>query len=345
MLKMYELARSFLFIVISYIIFYFGSFSGFAAGAHLFYFPLFLAIVNIYNFEDKKERGFMWSHILLNVVLILINAFTGYSLFLSKTLSEETILKFFSFNLIFSILCIGYFLYFIVHMNMQQKKLINKLTEAVFQSKNSEEKKQINTDILLAELEHRLKNNLSLMSSLIRLKLDKINNDNIQLKINEVSHAIQVVADANRFVIFNEHCLNVPVLIYFNEVIESWKQLKANENKQAKFNLNVIDHEINIKQAIPLALIIHELMVLFCNQEESNHEDHYLNINLTKEGVFNITSSIESLLEIGDKYEYLIKVLTDQLDAELISLNKNEFEIHYDPKTDQKKIESEAIFA
>ena len=230
-------------------------------------------------------------------------------------------------------------------MNMSQKRLINELTSEMGKSKVSEETKESNTQILLAELQHRLKNNLSLMSSLIRLKVKDASPETVESKINEASHAIQVVADANRFVIFNEHCLNVPALTYFQEVVESWKLIKTNENKKAKFNLNVIDHEINIKQAIPLALIIHELMVLYCNQDESQNEDHYLNINLTKHGVFNISSSIENLLEIGDRYEFLIKALIDQLDAELIALNKNEFEIRYDAEADQKKIESEAIFA
>ena len=343
-LKLYNIAKSFILVLIAFIIFFYDSYDGAKSAAYLFYFPLSLAIVHIYEFDNKRERLFIYFHFLLNVFLISLNFITDHTLFTSDFISPESIKQFFFFNFTFSVLCISYFIYLIVHLNISQKRLIKNLTAEMLKSKTSEENKNTNTDILLAELQHRLKNNLSLMSSLIRLKMEFIKPDNFEVKINEVSHSIQVVADANRFVIFSNDSLTVPIKIYFEEVISSWMALKTSEKIKAKITLDIADHEINIKQAIPLALIIHEIIALFCTQKECESVLSHLRFTIKTPEIVVINSSVSELLEIAEISEYLIKELMEQIDAELIIHDQNQFEIRCNHADNQKMIESEAVF-
>ncbi len=344
-LKLYNTAKFFLLILIAFILFFYNSYHGTKSGAYLFYFPLSLAIVNIYDFDNKREMIFILFHFLMNVFLISLNFYTNHTLFSPKFISPEAVQQFFIFNFALSTICIGYFIYLIVNMNIRQKRLINNLTAEMLKSEASEENKKTNTEILLAELQHRLKNNLSLMSSLLRLKMEGVKPENFERKITDASHAIQVVADANRFVIFYEGCLNVPMKIYFHEVVDSWLSFQTNKSKKAQFTLDIREHEINIKQAVPLALIIHELISLFCTQKESECETSYFRITIQTPGIVVINSSIPNLLELGEASEYLIQELIEQIDAALITLSINEFEIRCARAFNQKKIESETVFS
>lgn len=341
-LKLYNLAKSFVLILISFVIFFYDSYDGAQSGAYLFYFPLSLAIVHIFDFEKTKEKIVVAFLFLLNITLISINFLTHYTLFKSTFISDGAVKQFFIFNLSFSILCISYFIYLIVHMNISQKKLINKLTDEMLKSKTSEDNKNTNTDVLLAELQHRLKNNLSLMSSLIRLKMAQIDPKNMDVKIDETSHAIQVVADANKFVVFEEHRLIVPAEIYLQEVINSWMCFP--NNRKANFKIKHATYFLSIKQAIPIALIIHEFIAVFCRLEESLSEDHYLDIDVTNIDVIHFKCSIENLLTRDENSKQMVQILADQIDAELIKISSTKYEIKYQNDLDQNSIESERIF-
>lgn len=339
---LYDLAKSIMFFMLSIIIFYFGSFAGVKAGTHLFYFPFLLAVVNIYDFQKPRDRLFIILYLVFNLILIGINIATHHVLFRGNR-PHDSNESFFNFNLFFSILCIGYFLYLIITMNIRQKNLIQNLTEEMMKSKLSEEKKELNTNVLMAELQHRLKNNLSLMSSLIRIKLEGIDETNMNEKIDETSHAIQVVADANKSVIFNDNSLNIPAETYFKEVIDSWGCFP--HNRKANFSIEPSSYYLSIKLAIPIALIIHELIVIFCKLDESKDQKHYLKINVAEQGVVNFKSSVSNLLEICKDSEHLVQVLADQIDAEIISISSNEFKVLYKIDEEHNAIESESIFA
>ena len=71
--------------------------------------------------------------------------------------------------------------------------------------------------------------------------------------------------------------------------------------------------EINIKQAIPLALIIHEIIALFCTQKECESVLSHLHFTIKTPEIVVINSSVSELLEIAEISEYLIKELMEQI--------------------------------
>ena len=331
-----------LMVITSLTIFFYDSYSGFIAATYLYYFPLLLAIISIYDYKEKKNRILILLLLAFNFTLILINIYTDHSLFSYYNFSLDQQIHFFNFNLVFAILCISYFLYWIVQMGIKQGKLITNLHDEMHHSKDIEISKKKNTDILLAELQHRLKNNLSLMSSLIRLKMVNIDAENMPFKIDETSHAIQVVADANKFVVFEEDRLIVPAEIYFQEVINSWMCFP--NNRKANFNIKHATYFLSVKQAIPIALIIHEFIAVFCRLEESLSEKHYLHIDVTTIDVIHFNCSIDDLLDRDDSSKHMVQILSEQIDAELVKISLTEYEIKYQNDLDQNSIESKGIF-
>lgn len=101
----HRLAPSYLLFAVSSSIFYFDSYFGPDSGVYLYYFPLILAIAFLIDF---KEKYLMIIHFLIPVIYIIINVFTGFSLFANEELSETIRHTMFRFNLPFCAATIGF---------------------------------------------------------------------------------------------------------------------------------------------------------------------------------------------------------------------------------------------
>lgn len=206
-----KMAISYLFVVISIALFYFDSYSGVYSGTYLYYFPLLLAIGNIFDFQTKNDRIVMYGHIVLIVILVLLNVVTDRSWFANHALTMAQTNQMFIFNLSFSIIALSFFVFVIINSNVQKLNLLKNLVEEESKLRLLEVEKNRDTEILLAELQHRLKNNLSLLSSLLKIKLENIDDNNYHLAFKESIHAIHTVAQANNFQKFDKDRLIVPI--------------------------------------------------------------------------------------------------------------------------------------
>ena len=100
---------SYLFGLITLAIFYFDSYSGINSGSYLYYFPLLLAIANIFDFRTRQDKVVMYVHLAFITALIFVNLFTGHTLFKSHFITEKQTGIMFIFNMAFSFCCLSYF--------------------------------------------------------------------------------------------------------------------------------------------------------------------------------------------------------------------------------------------
>lgn len=342
-----KFAISYLFAIISIALFYFDSYSGVYSGTYLYYFPLLLAIGNIFDFQTKNDRIVMFAHIALIILLVFLNILSNRTWFESPTLNLEQKNQMFTFNLSFSIVSLSFFVYIIINSNIQKLNLLKNLVEEESKLRLMEVEKNRDTEILLAELQHRLKNNLSLLSSLLKIKLENINDDNYHLAFKESIHAIQTVAQANNFQKFDKDRLIVPISAYIHEVNEYWGQLLKDYPISNKPVLTAHECFMNVKQAIPLGLIIHEVISLYWFRCLESDRAHQLKIEIKPtEQVVRVCfiSDIEQLLSLNVAKEMIIHALIEQVDGKFTPVSASEFCIEIEGKITSPMIESRSLY-
>ena len=210
-----------------------------------------------------------------------------------------------------------------------------------------EQEKNRDKEILLAELQHRLKNNLSLMSSLLKLKLDNVTDSNYPLAFKESIHAIQTVAQANHLQKFEDGKLFVNLKSYLMEVNIYWHQLLVDMPIGGEIKMSVCDYQLNVKQAIPLGLIFHETISLFWFHVLLKETNDSLEIAVSvKDDVVEvlISSSLAHLLKINPTKEILVHALIEQIDARYAAVDNYTFRIEIPNGKHSPMLESESLF-
>ncbi|HBQ59880.1 MAG TPA: hypothetical protein DD671_09725, partial [Balneolaceae bacterium] len=114
--------------------------------------------------------------------------------------------------------------------------------------------------VLLAEIHHRVKNNLALISSLLMIEEFNSNNKQVidilgksQNRIKSMSLIHEVLYQANSHV-------HVPIKQFLDEYIKSIEPRLNTEGKKISMSSKIFADGLNLNQAVPCALIINELV-------------------------------------------------------------------------------------
>ena len=183
--------------------------------------------------------------------------------------------------------------------------------------------------ILIKEIHHRVKNNLQIIVSLLRLQLnnEQINNDEVLIKITNRVHSMSLV---HQKLYQKEDLSSLNLNDYIIDLFEHIKHI-FEIDKNIILNLESSIDNINYENMIPIGLILNELM---SNSFKYAFKDNnILRIIITQKGNNKISikyddlSSYNILLVDSPGFGIdLIKSLVEQLNGE-ISQNKTTKEI------------------
>lgn len=342
-----KISLSYYFTILTFAVFYFDSHAGVDAGNYLYYFPLLFSIANLYNINKRIERYQLIVHILLIATLTTVNILTDYQLFQKNALDNNNQLnQIFKLNFTVTILAIGFFIYLVIrykmrHNSMLENSLIEEKKLNDLQLEKTREK-----EILLAELQHRLKNNLSLMSSLLKLKMNDVDKDPA-FALKEGIHAVQVVAHANHLQRFENNMILVPISPLFSDMKYFWTELFDDYPIEGDFSIQCVSEELSVRQAIPMSLILQELICEFWYESFKSKTVNQLSFTISKGKPYisiHIHSSIENLIELNPHRKVLIDSLTEQIDGEITTVNKHEYTIDFTPLVISPILESRQLF-
>lgn len=113
--------------------------------------------------------------------------------------------------------------------------------------------------LLLSEIHHRVKNNLAIVTGLISLQ--SIGSDDEELKsvLDETARRIQSIAQVHELLYNTDSFTNIPFDKYVQTLTNSISETL--DSKNGAINLEIDKNlEININQAIPLGLLLNELI-------------------------------------------------------------------------------------
>ena len=151
-------------------------------------------------------------------------------------------------------------------------------------------KSLLEKEALLKEVHHRVKNNFQTVSSLLDLQLDQIIDEKAIESINKSKNRIKSMALIHQMLYQNEDISIVDFQVYLKQLIAQIAALYS-VNK-LKIIINAKNIMLDIDTAIPLGLIINELVVNAFKYAFADDTDNQLTIILQKQAEENYKLTI-----------------------------------------------------
>lgn len=180
--------------------------------------------------------------------------------------------------------------------------------------------------LLIKELHHRVKNNLQIVSSLLSLQSYRIKDPVAAKAVREGQYRIEAMSLIHQRLYITDNITEVNIKEYVTDLAESLMQANGYNKDSFVLNLIIQNEMMDVDKAIPLSLIINELVTNAFKYAYNDVTNPILTITLTKtqnnmqlyiadngKGI-NMTE-----WENNNGYgKELIKTFTKQLDGEII---------------------------
>ncbi len=279
----FKISKWLLLLTVISTIFFLDSYFGFKSGTFLYYFPLTLVIA--YLFDAKTELKLIVLLTLATILSAIINLITNYTFFETHLLNDSQRQIIFYFNLPICLFSLFYFVY----LSIQNNKLQNRLLEERLSEKQKSEavinKSLKEKELLLAELHHRVKNNLALISSLLNFGLQK--NLDSETVLLESKNRVQSISFIHNLLYRNQDFSKISFSTYIDALVNEINASYPPKNGKAiHVEKNIFNLDLDIKTAIPCGLLINELLTNSYKHAFTNEIDSpTISINFKRENL------------------------------------------------------------
>jgi len=145
----------------------------------------------------------------------------------------------------------------------KENKLLQAVVRDITERKRNEEKIKASLEekeVLLKEIHHRVKNNLQVISSLLRLQSRYITDPQILEMLQESQNRVQSMALVHEQLYQSADLSRIDFADYIHSLTSHLYQAYEGNAKRAKLLINVTPVLLNIDTAVPCGLIINELV-------------------------------------------------------------------------------------
>jgi PAS domain S-box-containing protein len=115
-------------------------------------------------------------------------------------------------------------------------------------------------ETLLQEIHHRVKNNMQVISSLLKLQSNNIEDDRIKEALKESQNRINTMSAVHETLHSSENLSGIDLKGYLPKVATSIFQTYNVNPSKVKLNISIEEMPISINQASPLGLVINEVV-------------------------------------------------------------------------------------
>jgi len=211
---------------------------------------------------------------------------------------------------------------------------VKKRTSRISSQRNVLEKQNSEKEILLREVHHRVKNNLQIIVSLINLQRSKFDDAEIEEALTETQNRVLSMSLVHQKMYQTSNFTEIGLDEYINQLVDNIQDLYRHKTFSHSIEIQK-DVQIDIETAIPLGLIINEIVTNFFKYACSQVDDGCVfNIKVTsnKNDSFNFkfvdngpgfskkNTNVEEVDSLGLK---LIKNLVEQIDGDVKFFNDN----------------------
>ena len=137
-------------------------------------------------------------------------------------------------------------------------------------------------ETLLREIHHRVKNNLQIISSLLNLQIRKIDDPKTIEVLKDCQSRVLSMALVHEHLYKGKDFSRIDLKNYIHSLGMQLSQSYGNANEIVRFDLNLPDIYVDINTAIPLGLIINELITNSLKYAFKGRKDGKLSITATE---------------------------------------------------------------
>lgn len=137
--------------------------------------------------------------------------------------------------------------------------------------------------LLLKEIHHRVKNNLSIISSLINLQMERVKDEYHRALFAEHRDKINSIALIHELVYKSKDFSEINLKTYIEEISSNLTGVYQSATKKIVLESKVENVIVDINYALPLGLIINEVMTNSFKHAFRDKADGKISIELTKE--------------------------------------------------------------
>jgi two-component sensor histidine kinase len=163
-----------------------------------------------------------------------------------------------------------------------KNKKINAQNKIISQQVQDLKKTIDQKQILLSELQHRVKNNLQYVISILEIQKESVNFNTIEELIRSNQNRIHSIALLHKKLNVNDSVHDVELNRYITELSELVKESYAKDNK-VKLMISCELENLSITKALPLGLIIVELISNSMKHAFETKSQGVINIEITRD--------------------------------------------------------------
>jgi len=157
---------------------------------------------------------------------------------------------------------------FLVYRQSQNRKLLNKTLQS--------QKDKI--QLLHQELNHRVKNNLSFMTSLVEMQGRRTQNIEAREILQETENRLGALSLVHSNLFKNDEATTVNLAFYLEELVSQLEKIFAIPGKELNVICDLTDHHVNAEDAMRLGLIVNELVTNSIKHAFTDVNDPQINI-------------------------------------------------------------------
>ena len=295
---------------------------GISAGIYFFFFPVVVAYSFLLNLKNKKELLFYSIFTMFLFLLVLIDfkelQFMKVPI-IDQLNSQFEIVAFLSFLLVI------YQTYLYISDRDQKQNQLFKMINDIKASENKHLQDLKDKEILLAEVYHRVKNNLSVVSSLINLQMNTIEHEFTKNALMDCKNRVNSMAMIHQKFYEGKKYAKIDFKAYIIDLVGEIKHAYNIKNKKIAVNSYIDTHlNFDLNIAIPCGIILNELISNSFKHAFSNQDTGKIDVYIERENDLFLMRIVDNGIgfEFKDKIEssnslglILIQSLAEQLDG------------------------------
>ncbi len=266
-----------------------------------------------------------WGLILTVVHGLSISIFYVFSfqeqVYQLKALSEAQVLST-AMNVLICFVIIGYLCWQNIRINQFAKEQLNRAQDVLQEQYNIISKQNEEKTVMLKEIHHRVKNNLQIITSLLRLQSRELENPEAIAKFKDATHRVIAMSMIHEKMYQSDHLSTMHLREYLHDLstdlVSSYQS-----GYPVKLQIHCDVESIGLKSVVPLALILNELISNSLKYAFDDYDNCSISIDFTHyQGnlcklVYSDSGTWKAPSRQGSFGLDLIESLTDQLEGTL----------------------------
>jgi len=299
------------------------------AAGYVYYFP-FAMVLGINNMSVLKNK-ISYSFLLISFIIFLIVIFFDFSFLIPKswyvTFLNREIDYIRSLNIAIAGICIVFFTVFYMWLSNKQSEEIKILIQKEKDLYKELKQSLIQKEILLAEVHHRVKNNLAVLNSMVNMKMNNHHNQNINQILASLQNRIYNMSMIHNLLYRQENIDSISIKDFIHEVIQSSIQYNQVDSIQVIENYDDLG-TIKTDAVIPIGIIVNEMVTNSILHAFPNKHNPTLNLNIYMQGDDIVINYSDNGIGLSNKQQdglgfEIIRLLVEQLNGQIHLKNNN----------------------